>query len=38
MSVLIGGDTGYDRYKAARDGIDDLTRALGGADEIPLRA
>lgn len=29
-------DTG--RYKAARDGIDDLTRLLGGADEIPLRA
>jgi DNA-binding MurR/RpiR family transcriptional regulator len=26
------------RYKAARDGIDDLTRLLGGADEIPLRA
>lgn len=26
------------RYKAARDGIDDLTRLLGGVDEIPLRA
>ena len=26
------------RYKAARDGVDDLTRLLGGADEIPLRA
>lgn len=25
------------RYQAARDGIDDLTRLLGGADEIPLR-
>lgn len=26
------------RYRAARDGIEDLTRLLGGADEIPLRA
>jgi DNA-binding MurR/RpiR family transcriptional regulator len=26
------------RYKAARDEIEDLTRLLGGADEIPLRA
>ena len=25
------------RYQAARDSIDDLTRLLGGADEIPLR-
>ncbi len=25
------------RYQAARDGIDDLTRLLGGTDEIPLR-
>lgn len=26
-----------DRYQAVRDGIDDMTRLLGGADEIPLR-
>ncbi|WP_024819007.1 MurR/RpiR family transcriptional regulator [Arthrobacter sp. 31Y] len=26
------------RYRAARDAIEDLTRLLGGADEIPLRA
>ncbi|WP_162242826.1 MULTISPECIES: MurR/RpiR family transcriptional regulator [Micrococcaceae] len=26
-----------DRYQATRDSIDDLTRLLGGADEIPLR-
>lgn len=26
-----------DRYQAARDSIDDLTRLLGGTDEIPLR-
>jgi DNA-binding MurR/RpiR family transcriptional regulator len=26
------------KYKAVRDGVDDLTRLLGGADEIPLRA
>jgi hypothetical protein len=26
-----------DRYQAIRDSIDDLTRLLGGTDEIPLR-
>lgn len=26
-----------DRYQAVRDNIDDLTRLLGGTDEIPLR-
>ncbi|MFJ4029534.1 MurR/RpiR family transcriptional regulator [Paenarthrobacter sp. NPDC089989] len=26
------------RYRAARDSIEDLTRLLGGGDEIPLRA
>ncbi|MDF2050375.1 hypothetical protein [Arthrobacter sp. Cr_A7] len=26
-----------DKYQAVRDNIDDLTRLLGGADEIPLR-
>lgn len=26
-----------DKYQAVRDSIDDLTRLLGGADEIPLR-
>ena len=26
-----------DRYQATRDSIDDLTRLLGGTDEIPLR-
>jgi DNA-binding MurR/RpiR family transcriptional regulator len=30
--------TDPDRYATARDQIEDLTRLLGGADEIPLRA